>query len=158
MNFKNRLRKETECQVGSRSPPYYCVNGNIVKNKKKENKMNFKELKLQIKEEQKELAKRIKRGKFLAKPKNWNLMDEKEKSDYIYETSNGCKCFLDWKVGVIGWNYRNIHIAYCEFFNNTSYEKIENPRKYNKPDRKKIDGLKVSWKEEINEETLRYCA
>jgi len=91
--------------------------------------MTYIELKNKIKEEQKLLAEDIKTGKTGRKPKNRN----KENSGF-YEH--------------LFWNrieYRHRHIAYCEFFNNTPYEKIEQPSAYNKPNRSKIDSYKKEW-------------
>lgn len=102
--------------------------------------MTYKELKNQIKSEQKELAIKIRELK------------NKRKED--------CDGYVD---GL--WHrkheYRLTHIAYCEFFNKTPYEKIERPRKENALthwNRKSIDSMKNEWVVKINEETLRYCA
>jgi len=109
--------------------------------------MTYKELKLQIKEELKVLAQAIKQGKTARKPKNRN------------EENYGFYNALYWnKI-----NYRHKHIAYCEFFNNTPYEQIEQPRSNNKPNRSKIDSYKNEWTELLDWdgqiiETIRHCA
>lgn len=66
--------------------------------------MTFKELKKQIKEEQKQAAQQIKELKSKRK-----------------ESSCGYVFGLDRKR----FDYRHRHIAYCSFFNKTPYEKIE---------------------------------
>jgi hypothetical protein len=99
--------------------------------------MTFKELKLKIKEEQKDLAQKIK------------------------ELKGKRKQVPDGYVDGL-WNYRNIyrhtHIAYCQFFNNTPYALIEQPRDDNKPVTHRLDKLKQDWEVEIDEEALRDCA
>lgn len=67
--------------------------------------MKFKELKNQIKEEQKQLAHQIR------------ALKQKRK-----QSPNGYVYGLYGKRST----YRHIHIAYCQFFNNTPYEIIEN--------------------------------
>jgi len=103
--------------------------------------MTFKELKNKIKEEQKTLAQNIRNGKSGRKPDNRgddNLKDYKN---------------LDWNRD----HYRHTHVAYCLFFNNTPYEKIENPREENSPRSSTIESLKEKWSGEIDE-ALRNCA
>jgi len=107
--------------------------------------MTFKELKNKIKEEQKELAQSIKLGKPLRKPKIYNQADSGLKA--IYDD-------LFWNR----INYRHTHIAYCQFFNNTPYALIEQPRDENKPTSHKLDSLKKKWGAEIDEEIIRNCA
>jgi hypothetical protein len=65
--------------------------------------MKFKELKKQIKEEQKELASKI---------RNLKSKRKQEDSGYISTTQKR-------------FTFRHKHIAYCQFFNKTPYEKIE---------------------------------
>lgn len=109
--------------------------------------MTYKELKNEIKEELKVLAEAIKQGKTARKPKNRN-----DKNMGFYNA-------IYWnKI-----NYRHKHIAFCEFFNNTPYEKIEQPRADNKPNRNKIDSYKKDWAELLDwdgqiYEALRRCA
>ncbi len=107
--------------------------------------MTYKELKQQTKDELKILAVAIKKGKFARKPKNSN--------------GNGYLEALFWNR----INYRHKHIAYCEFFNNTPYEQIEQPRADNKPNRNKIDSYKKEWAELLDWdgqiiEAIRHCA
>jgi len=125
--------------------------------------MNFKELKKQIKEQQKQLAINIKRGKFLQSPKNWHLMTDQERKTYIYKVhrsgySSITDGFMNWKVDQLSVEYRHIHIAYCTFFNNTPYDKIEKPAKDNRPHTSRLDLIKKSWMKLLDEETLRNCA
>ena len=49
--------------------------------------MTRKELRLKIKEEQKQLAIDIKRGKFLTSPKNWEVMTDVERKTYLFKTT-----------------------------------------------------------------------
>lgn len=96
--------------------------------------MKFKELKNKIKEEQKQLALDIRKGKFARKPKN------RDNSNYSYYEN------LYWNRV----NYRHTHIAYCEFFNKTPYEKIEPNSKQEYPfNRSKIDSLKAEWEKSL---------
>jgi len=103
--------------------------------------MTFKELKNKIKEEQKTLAQSIRNGKSGRKPVNRNKDNRQDFDNIIWNK----------------YNYRHRHIAYCQFFNNTSYEKIENPREENRPRSQKIDGLKDTWAGQLDE-ALRDCA
>ena len=103
--------------------------------------MTYKDLKNKIKEEQKTLAQKIKNGKTGLKPKNRN---NKNYSDLEN---------LWWNCR----NYRHQHIAYCQFFNNTPYTLIEQPRDNNLPDTRKVDKLKIEWEGQIDE-ALRNCA
>jgi Zn-dependent metalloprotease len=105
-------------------------------------KMTFKELKKQIKEQQKQLASEIKaqKGKRKSSP--------------------------DGYVSGLPYNrdgYRHKHIAYCQFFNGTPYEKIELTC-HEKPRKSSIKKYMTEWeaaidKEEvIDEEAVRLCA
>ena len=119
--------------------------------------MNYKELKNQVKENQKQLANEIKRGKFLSHPKNWHLMTDEEKKIYIYKTNYQgriIESFMFWKVDNLSKEYRTNHITYCTFFNKTPYEKIEQPRKDNPPDTRSINSLRSFWESKLNEEAL----
>jgi hypothetical protein len=89
--------------------------------------MKFKELKNQIKEEQKELASQIKKLK--AKRK---------------ETPDGYISGLDRKRST----YRHKHIAYCQFFNQTPYEKIERSC-HEGPNTFIIDNYIKEWYDEL---------
>jgi len=102
--------------------------------------MTYRDLKLKIKEEQKTLAQDIRNGKVGRKPSKRN--------DENYEDWDS----LEWNQ----YEYRHTHIAYCEFFNNTPYELIENFT-YDSPDRNRIDNLKNEWDGELDE-ALRNCA
>lgn len=83
--------------------------------------MTYKELKNKIKQEQKDLALKIRRGKYLRKPDNrGNNITDEDKKLYYYGGY-----FDDWKVYSLSFQYRNKHIAYCSFFNNTPYHAIE---------------------------------
>lgn len=103
--------------------------------------MKFRELKKQTKEEMKNLASQIRIGKPLRKPDVWaaSNKDERKASDQLYRNRI---------------NYRHMHIAYCEFFNNTPYEMIEQPRENNKPIKNKIESYKKIWEEEIDIEEV----
>jgi hypothetical protein len=98
--------------------------------------MTFKELKHEIKEEQKALAQEIK-----------ELKGTRKEVQYGYVEG------LEWLQN----DYRHTHIAYCTFFNNTPYEKIEQPREDNKPSKVKIDSHLTIWMGKIDE-ALRNCA
>jgi len=106
--------------------------------------MTRKELKNKIKEEQKLLAIKIKRGKFLNKPSHRENMTEEEKEFYI-SIYDGISHFKDWKVGQLSHEYRHKHIIYCQMFNNTPYEKIEHPRVSNKPTPQHLKLYKERW-------------
>ena len=101
--------------------------------------MTRKELKNKIKEEQKETASAIKILKAARKPR-------------VFESNpDFYKAFGDLETH--RFNYRNIHIAYCTFFNNTPYEKIERKCNTDKYDRL-INSLKTQWEEEISNEVI----
>jgi len=104
--------------------------------------MTFKELKKKIKEEQKHLALLITNGKSGRKPKH---RSSKNTADYDSLFRNQ-------------WDYRHRHITYCQMFNNTPYELIEQPRDGNKPFSNSLDRIKKEWEGLLDEETLRDCA
>ena len=107
--------------------------------------MTYKELKHTIKEEQKVLAQSITTGKPLRKPKNW----ENANSDQKRAGKD-----LEWNQKI----YRHRHIIYCQMFNNTPYEKIEQPREGNKPSSWHLNDIRKKWEAELDEETIRNCA
>lgn len=104
--------------------------------------MTYKELKLQIKEEQKALAKKIRECKPLRKPKNREAASE--------ELLKSC-----WSAH--SWEYRHKHIMYCNMFNNTPYDKIEQPRDDNRPSSGYLEKIRNEW-EALLDETIRDCA
>jgi len=97
--------------------------------------MKFKELKNQIKEEQKQLAQVIKK-----------LKATRKQSPYGYVSG------LDWEQHT----YRHKHIAYCQFFNKTPYEKIERSC-HEDPNTSTIDNYTKEWYSTL-EEDVRNCA
>ncbi len=103
--------------------------------------MTFKELKKKIKEEQKSLAQKIKNGKSGRKPGN---RDDSNMKDF----NN-----LDWNRH----GYRHSHIAYCQFFNNTPYSMIEEPRDDNSPSSNRLETIQKGWESQLDE-ALRDCA
>lgn len=125
--------------------------------------MTFKELKKSIKENQKELASTIRRGKFLRKPDNRTDVTKEDKSLYWYTGYGGNTWFDDYKVRDLGQKYRHVHIAYCHFFNGTEYGMIESEtRSDNKRNQAVIDDHIKTWEsmidEEIDEEAICLCA
>jgi len=100
--------------------------------------MTYKELKRHIKEEQKALAKAIKKGKSARKPSNRN------------EENIGYYNALYWNR----INYRYKHIVYCQMFNNTPYEKIEQPREYNPINKSRLDKIKKEWESLLDEQII----
>jgi hypothetical protein len=115
--------------------------------------MTFKQLKSQIKEELKDHAQIIRRGKFLRKPKNRIDVTKEDKKLYYYST-----WFDEYKVKMLSNDYRHKHIAYCHFFNGTDYGLIENPRSDNKRNQKKVDAFIKHWSGELDEEVVCNCA
>lgn len=97
--------------------------------------MNFKDLKNKIKEEQKQLAQKIKICKPLRKPSNWESASE--------EARKLCK----WNN--YSWKYRHRHIVYCTMFNRTLYEAIESPRDDNHPNSSYLQKIKNDWESEL---------
>jgi len=60
----------------------------------------------------------------------------------------------------LGWNqreFRHQHIMYCQFFNNTPYASIEQPRDENKPSSYMLNAIKSEWLG-LLDEALRDCA
>jgi hypothetical protein len=108
--------------------------------------MTYKELKLKIKKEQKELAQKIRTGKSLRKPSNYKKYKGKNKDGLIWD--------LSWNQNL----YRHRHIVYCQMFNNTPYHKIEQPRDENTPCSDWLESIRKKWEAEIDEEALRDCA
>jgi hypothetical protein len=97
--------------------------------------MTFKELKNKIKEEQKILAQKIKEQKGKRK---------ESKDGYVFGLFNN------------SYEYRHIHIMYCNFFNNTPYEKIEKSCHEN-PSSTLLEKIKTEWESKLNE-ALCDCA
>lgn len=106
--------------------------------------MTYKELKNKIKEEQKELAHKIRLCKPLRKPSI--------KAEASQETRSLCR------YNEYSWEYRHRHIVYCQLFNNTPYEKIESKvGDDNAPSQVMLDKLTIEWKAKIDE-IVRDCA
>jgi hypothetical protein len=108
--------------------------------------MTYKDLKNKIKEEQKTLALKIRRGKFLRKPDNRKDVTEEDKELYYYRGF-----FENFKVELLGEDYRHRHIIYCNMFNNTPYERIEFPRDENLPNTHILDRIRKEWENELDE-------
>jgi len=100
--------------------------------------MTYKELKKEIKEEQKALAKAIREGKRARKPSNRN------------EENIGFYNALYWNR----INYRYKHIAYCNMFNNTPYEKIERPRDCNTINKARLNKIREDWESLLDEQII----
>ena len=45
--------------------------------------------------------------------------------------------------------YRNLHISYCQYFNHTNYNQIENPNNNNYPNGFLINKMKKNWKDQL---------
>lgn len=108
--------------------------------------MKFKELKNQIKEEKKFLASRLKRIRSVRKPDAYHKASKELKQEYDQYGS--------WRTPYTQKDYRYLHIAYCQFFNKTPYEKIETPRENNKPKMHLIQQMIDSWKAKLDEEAV----
>ena len=116
--------------------------------------MTRKEAKQKAKEELKEMAKQIRFGKFIRKPKHLQSITDEQKEQFsgIIEKP--------WRLDSIRWDYRHKHIAYCQYFNNTPYERIELHCK-EKPFFDTISIYKEKWEGQIDEpaeEALCDCA
>ena len=107
--------------------------------------MNYKDLKNKIKEEQKNLALKIRRGKFLRKPKNRTELTKEDKKSFFYGSD-----FEPWEVTSLSYKYRHRHIVYCHMFNNTPYNKIEMPRNNNSPNSNLLEGIRENWEKKID--------
>lgn len=81
--------------------------------------MTKKELKQKIKEQLKVQAKEIRFGKHIRKPKNLQTITEEQVKNYSGIINR------PWRLESLRWSYRHDHLAYCMFFNNTAYERIE---------------------------------
>ena len=114
--------------------------------------MTFKELKQKIKEEQKELAQIISRGKYLRKPCRRTDITKEDKNLYYFGAH-----YEPWKVEELRYNFRHRHIAYCQLFNKTPYSSIETPREENLPSKSLIKNFENEWLGELDE-ALRNCA
>jgi len=108
--------------------------------------MTYKELKSKIKEEQKELALRLKRIRPLRKPAVYKSSSQELRKEY--------DVYGSWKTKYTQQDYRSKHIAYCTFFNNTPYELIETPRDNNKPNTLDIEKFRCEWKKILDEEVV----
>jgi len=99
--------------------------------------MNFKELKLKIKNEQKDRAVKIRILKAARKPHVYNSNPE------LYDSLGNLENIQD--------RYRHTHIQYCMFFNRTEYENIE--RYTNKYlSQHTLDSLKDEWTDNLEED------
>jgi len=106
--------------------------------------MTYKELKHKIKEEQKDLAHKIRICKPLRKPDNWAKASEETKKLCRYERYS--------------WTFRHRHIIYCHMFNGTPYDKIETTvRENNRPYAHLLNKIRNEWEAELDED-LRDCA
>jgi len=114
--------------------------------------MNFKDLKNKIKEEQKELAQKIIRGKYLRKPSQREDITKEDEKMYFYRFS-----FDDSKLQYLRDDYRHNHIAYCMMFNGTPYDKIEKPSDDNSPSSDRLESLRKNWEDQLDED-VRNCA
>ena len=103
--------------------------------------MTYKDLKNKIKNEQKLLALSIRNGKTGRKPINRSSDNESDFNSLEYNQDN----------------YRHRHIVYCNFFNKTPYDMIEQPRDDNSPSSYTLDRIRQEWESEIDE-ALRDCA
>jgi hypothetical protein len=108
--------------------------------------MKYKELRQQIKDSQKETAGILKRVRSIRKPSAFAKASKELQQEYEKHGS--------WKEVYLKRDYREKHIAYCMFFNNTPYEKIETPREKNKPDFRNIKLFQEIWKSEIDVEVV----
>lgn len=117
--------------------------------------MTFKELKQKIKEEQKQLAQLISRGKYLRKPhrRTDDEVTKEDRKNYFYSSY-----YEYFKVTSLGDDYRHRHIVYCTMFNNTPYEQIEQPAEDNRPSQARLDNIRKLWEKELDEEVIRDCA
>ncbi len=121
--------------------------------------MTFKQLKLKIKQEQKERAKQIRRWKFLRKPKNRTDMTDEDKKLYFvrYGESEWFKETLSLRR-----DFRYNHVAYCNMFNGTPIKRIEQPREDNIFTNNLVKILYKEqikkWESLIDEETIRPSA
>ena len=113
--------------------------------------MTYKELKIKIKEEQKVLAHRISRAKWLRRPSHRKDMTEEEKKSFISIDSKDVEYFSEWKIARLSWDYRHRHIVYCTMLNNTPYQKIERPSKSNKPDSRRLELHRKEWEGQLDE-------
>lgn len=121
--------------------------------------MNFKELKNKTKEEQKLLAKEIRRGKYLRKPKNRTDLSDIDISDYFWKNGRGDIFYDEGKVQSLSYTYRHMHIAYCMFFNKTPYEKIElKTRETKRPNKFYVDDMIKYFEKVVNEEVICDCS
>lgn len=97
--------------------------------------MNFKELRTTVKAELKVRATELRELKKARKPSVYKTMD-------INHSRSDLPLLIDDRK----WQFRNKHIAYCEFFNRTSREMIE--QKFNEePSECVIDKYKEKWTE-----------
>jgi len=105
--------------------------------------MTYKELKNEVKEEQKDRAVKIRILKTARKPHVYNSNPE------LYN-----------KLGDLErhqYDYRHIHITYCMFFNKTEYSNIEK-KCHEKPNSAKLTMLKKKWSDIVEanrDEALR---
>jgi hypothetical protein len=103
--------------------------------------MTYKDLKNQIKEEQKELALKIRNGKSGRKP---SRLTDLNSNDYFNLEHNQSY-------------YRHRHIMYCHFFNKTPYDAIEQPRDDNSPSSYQLKKFEIEW-ESLLDEDVRDCS
>lgn len=108
--------------------------------------MTRKELKKQVKEEQKKTAELIKILKPARKPSVYHA--DSELYDAIRKEHGYCSS--------LQWEYRHRHIMYCYYFNNTPYDAIEQPATNHRPDAMYLDKIKEEWENcvEVKDEDL----
>jgi len=118
--------------------------------------MNYKDLKNKVKQEQKSLAKQIRRGKELRKPCNRKDVTEEDRAMYYTTFGGDSEGFANWKIEGLSDTFRHKHIAYCMFFFNTPYDLIESNCNEN-PDFNTVDSFKNEW-DGMLDEALSDCA
>lgn len=97
--------------------------------------MTRKQLFSKIKEEQKEIARKIRKLK------------NSRKKDKRHGRELWC---IECDIFRLKWTFRHIHIVYCEMRGRTR-EQIECPRESNKASQYKIDSIKEEWDKQLDE-------
>ena len=111
----------------------------------------FKELKNRIKEQQKEIAANITRGKLFRKPSNQINMTDDDRKKFCWKNSYRNTYEFDIsRIDYLSRDFRSRHIAYCIFFNKTPYDKIESKvHDRNRPNLDMVQKYIKEWESEI---------
>jgi hypothetical protein len=82
--------------------------------------------------------------------KKEQLKDLTKRIRSLKDNRKECKGTNNYEIWRAGWEYRHEHIAYC-LVRGRSYDQIEQPSEFNKPNFQRIEILKDKLQKQIDE-------